>query len=71
MAVGGEGVISVVGNMVPGDMVELVGAFQGGDLERARQLHHKLFPLCRDMLGLSSNPIPIKAALKDAGARYG
>ena len=71
MAVGGEGVISVVGNMVPVDMVELVGAFQGGDLERARQLHQRLFPLCRDMLGLSSNPIPIKAALKMLGRDTG
>lgn len=64
MAVGGEGVISVVGNMVPRDMVELVSAFQRGDLDKARQWHYKLFPLCRDMLGLSSNPIPIKSALK-------
>jgi len=30
----------------------------------AMKWHHKLFPLCRDMLGLATNPIPIKAAMK-------
>ena len=64
MSVGGEGVISVVGNIVPGDMIALVKAYQAGDTAKSLQLHHKLFPLCRDMLGLSTNPIPIKAAMK-------
>ena len=64
MSVGGEGVISVVGNIVPGDMIALVKAYQAGDTVKALQMHHKLFPLCRDMLGLSTNPIPIKAAMK-------
>ena len=71
MSVGGEGVISVVGNLVPRDMIELVRAFQSGDLDLAQQWHHKLFPLCRDMLGLSTNPIPIKTALKMMGRDTG
>lgn len=64
LSVGGEGVISVVGNIVPQDMIALVKAYQAGDTRRACELHHKLFPLCRDMLGLATNPIPIKAAMK-------
>ncbi|MFM2096544.1 MAG: 4-hydroxy-tetrahydrodipicolinate synthase [Planctomycetota bacterium] len=64
LSVGGEGVISVVGNIVPGDMIALVKAYQAGDTRRACEWHHKLFPLCRDMLGLATNPIPIKAAMK-------
>ena len=32
---------------------------------------HKLFPLCRDMLGLSTNPIPIKAAMQILGRDTG
>ena len=71
MSVGGEGVISVVGNILPGDMLKLVEAFQRGDLAKAQQWHHKLFPLCRDMLGLSTNPIPIKAAMKLLGRDTG
>jgi 4-hydroxy-tetrahydrodipicolinate synthase len=71
MAVGGEGVISVVGNVVPADMIALVDAFRQGDAARALSLHHKLFPLCRDMLGLATNPIPIKAAMQLLGRDTG
>lgn len=42
----------------------MVKAYQDGDTQAARQWHRKLFPLCRDMLGLATNPIPIKAAMK-------
>lgn len=71
MAVGGQGVISVVGNLVPQDMLALVSAFQSGDLAKARQWHHQLFPLCRDMLGLATNPIPVKAAMQLLGRDTG
>jgi 4-hydroxy-tetrahydrodipicolinate synthase len=64
MAVGGEGIISVVGNVVPKDMLAMTTAYLKGDVAAAMKWHHKLFPLCRDMLGLSTNPIPIKAAMK-------
>ncbi|HMC12089.1 MAG TPA: 4-hydroxy-tetrahydrodipicolinate synthase [Pirellulaceae bacterium] len=64
MSVGGEGVISVVGNIVPRDMLAMVCAYSKGDVAAAMKWHHKLFPLCRDLLGLATNPIPIKAAMK-------
>ena len=67
MAIGGRGVISVVGNIVPKDMIALTAAMDRGDLAEALRWHRKLFPLCRDMLGLSTNPIPIKAAMKMLG----
>lgn len=71
LAVGGEGVISVVGNIVPQDMIALVQAFQRGDIQAAQQSHLKLFPLCRDLLGLATNPIPIKAAMAMLGRDTG
>jgi len=71
MSIGGEGVISVVGNIVPQDMISLVKAVQIGNLTEAQKWHHKLFPLCRDMLGLATNPIPIKAAMKMLGRDTG
>jgi 4-hydroxy-tetrahydrodipicolinate synthase len=64
MSVGAEGVISVVGNLVPGPMIELVEAASSGDFQRARELHHRLFALCSNMLSLATNPIPIKAAMQ-------
>jgi len=64
MSVGAEGVISVVGNITPRDMIAMVKAYASGDTAGALELHRKLFPLCRDMLGLATNPIPVKAAMK-------
>ena len=71
MSMGARGIISVVGNIVPQDMIALITAFNAGDLATAQKWHHKLFPLCRDMLGLSTNPIPIKAAMKLLGRDTG
>ncbi len=71
MAVGGEGVISVVGNIIPKDMIALVEAFRGGNIEAAQIWHGRLFPLCRDLLGLATNPIPIKAAMQLLGRDTG
>jgi 4-hydroxy-tetrahydrodipicolinate synthase len=71
LSVGGEGVISVVGNIVPKDMLELLGAFAKIDLAAAQAWHTKLFMLCRDLLSLSTNPIPIKAAMAMLGRDTG
>ena len=71
LALGARGVISVVGNVIPKDMIALVEAFESGNLQEARRRHHKLFPLCRDMLGLATNPIPIKAAMQILGRDTG
>jgi 4-hydroxy-tetrahydrodipicolinate synthase len=71
LSIGGSGVISVVGNIVPQDMISLISAFDSGDIAAAQQWHHKLFPLCRDMLGLSTNPIPIKSAMAMLGMDSG
>jgi 4-hydroxy-tetrahydrodipicolinate synthase len=71
MSVGGRGVVSVVGNIVPKDMLALVAAVDQGNLAEAQKWHRKLFPLCRDMLGLATNPIPVKAAMKLLGRDSG
>ncbi|HPM81510.1 MAG TPA: 4-hydroxy-tetrahydrodipicolinate synthase [Candidatus Anammoximicrobium sp.] len=71
LSIGGEGVISVVGNMMPRELIQLCAAFAAGDVKKACHLHHRLFPLCRDMLGLATNPIPIKAAMKLLGRDSG
>ena len=71
MSVGARGVISVVGNIVPQDMIALVKAADAGNFKEALRWHHKLFPLCRDMLGLATNPIPIKAAMQMLGRDTG
>jgi len=69
--VGAEGVISVVANIVPRDMIELVSTYTAGRVADAQQAHLRLFPLCRDMLGWPRTPIPIKAAMKLLGRDTG
>jgi 4-hydroxy-tetrahydrodipicolinate synthase len=71
MSVGAEGVVSVVGNLVPSVMIELVKAASAGDYSSAQRLHHRLFKLCSNMLGLSTNPIPVKAAMQMVGRDTG
>jgi 4-hydroxy-tetrahydrodipicolinate synthase len=71
LSVGGKGVVSVVGNIVPRDMKALVSSFLAGDVSAALAHHRKLFLLCRDMLGVATNPIPIKTALKLLGRGTG
>ncbi len=61
-SVGGKGVISVVANIVPADVKAMTDLILEGDLVSARQWHKKLFTLCKSMLTLATNPIPIKAA---------
>jgi 4-hydroxy-tetrahydrodipicolinate synthase len=62
-SVGGKGVISVVANIVPADVKAMTDLILEGDLVQARQWHKKLFALCRNLLSLATNPIPIKAAM--------
>ena len=71
LAMGGSGIVSVVGNIVPGDMLQLLQAFSAGNLAEARRWHFKLFSLCRDMLGIATNPIPVKMAMKMLGRDSG
>ncbi len=62
-AVGGKGVISVVANIVPADVKAMTDLILEGDFVSALKWHKKLFALSKNLLGLSTNPIPIKAAM--------
>lgn len=66
-SIGGKGVISVVANIIPADVKAMTDLILEGDLVSARNWHNKLFGLSKNMLGLSTNPTPIKAAMKMLG----
>lgn len=66
IAMGGDGLISVVGNILPSETRALVGAALAGRRDEARKLHARLLPVI-DALFLESNPSPLKAALAFAG----
>ncbi len=62
LALGGDGLVSVVSNVVPGLMSTLVRLGREGQMEEARHIHMRLLPWMR-MAFIESNPIPVKAAL--------
>jgi len=71
LAVGARGVVSVVGNLVPKDVMSMLAAVDRGDWAGARSIHLRLFPLCRDLLSVAANPIPLKAAMALLGRSNG
>lgn len=71
MAVGGKGIISVVANIVPREMSDMVKEYEAGHFDKALSLHKKLFPLSQAMMTLETNPSPIKAAMNLLGHNVG
>jgi 4-hydroxy-tetrahydrodipicolinate synthase len=70
LALGGDGVISVISNLVPAKVTALVKAGLSGDFVEARRLHYELLPLVKAAF-VETNPIPIKAAMGIAGLPAG
>lgn len=63
MSLGAVGVVSVLSNLAPRAIKRLTDAARSGDLAAAREAHRRIFPLARALLGLETNPTPIKTAL--------
>jgi 4-hydroxy-tetrahydrodipicolinate synthase len=66
MAIGGRGIISVVSNQIPGEMVRMVEAAERGDFAGARVIHHHILPLMQVNF-VEANPQPVKAAMAAMG----
>ncbi|RKY38406.1 MAG: 4-hydroxy-tetrahydrodipicolinate synthase [Candidatus Omnitrophota bacterium] len=66
MAIGAKGVVSVVANIVPQEVTRMVSSFLKGELEKAREIHFRLYPLCKAMF-IETNPIPVKTAMNLLG----
>jgi 4-hydroxy-tetrahydrodipicolinate synthase len=62
MAIGGQGVISVVANIIPADVKAMVVAFSKGNMREAQRLHYRMQPLIKAMF-IETNPIPVKTAM--------
>lgn len=70
LAVGGIGVVSVASHLVGNQLQQMIQAFENGQTQVATQIHLKLFPLFKALF-CTTNPIPIKAALKLQGWQVG
>jgi 4-hydroxy-tetrahydrodipicolinate synthase len=70
LSVGGKGVISVASHIAGKKLGEMIDAFFSGDVEKARKIHLELMPLFR-VLFITTNPIPVKAAMEMMGIKVG
>ncbi len=63
LAMGGDGVVSVASNEIPGELVALCAAAGAGDWDAARRIHERWLPLFQGNFRGGPNPVPAKAAL--------
>lgn len=70
LAVGGKGVVSVAAHLVGKKIQEMINAFTSGNITLAAKLHGGLFPLVRGLF-MTTNPVPVKAALAMVGLNVG
>jgi len=70
LSVGGSGVVSVASHLVGTQLQKMIQAFTTGQIQVATQIHLKLFPLFKALF-VTTNPIPVKAALKLQGWEVG
>lgn len=70
LACGGKGVISVVANILPAKMSDMIKAFLDKRVDDALALHEELLPICNAMF-FETNPIPVKTAMNHLGLHAG
>ncbi|MGC8777458.1 MAG: 4-hydroxy-tetrahydrodipicolinate synthase [Candidatus Caldatribacteriaceae bacterium] len=70
LALGGRGVVSVASHLVGKEIQKMIQAFREGRNSEALEIHLRLYPLFKAIF-LSTNPIPIKAALNMSGWQVG
>ncbi|WP_289501330.1 4-hydroxy-tetrahydrodipicolinate synthase [Gloeocapsopsis sp. IPPAS B-1203] len=70
LSVGGSGVVSVASHLVGTQLQKMIQSFTTGQIQVATQIHLKLFPLFKALF-VTTNPIPVKAALKLQGWEVG
>ncbi len=63
MAIGAKGVVSVVANIIPKEVHDMVSAYLDGNINAAKNTHYKILSLCKAMF-IETNPIPVKTAMK-------
>ncbi len=70
MSYGGRGVVSVVANILPREVSQMVDCYLKGDFKKALDVYYKLAPIMRGLF-IETNPIPVKAAASMMGLAAG
>jgi 4-hydroxy-tetrahydrodipicolinate synthase len=66
LAVGAVGVVSVAGNVTARPIQDMIQAFFAGRVADALKIHRRLWPLFK-VLFITTNPVPVKAAMRLSG----
>lgn len=70
MSLGGKGVVSVASHLVGQQMQEMINAFTSGNVTMAAKIHHSLYPVFK-ILFITTNPVPVRAAMDMLGWKVG
>jgi 4-hydroxy-tetrahydrodipicolinate synthase len=70
LAIGAKGVVSVASHLVGNQLQQMIQAFESGQVAVASEIHLQLFPLFKALF-VTTNPIPVKQALKLQGWEVG
>jgi 4-hydroxy-tetrahydrodipicolinate synthase len=70
LSVGGKGVVSVAGNIVPDAVCTLIARHMVGAIDEAAAIHRRLYPLIKALF-IETNPVPVKAAMDMLGMAAG
>jgi 4-hydroxy-tetrahydrodipicolinate synthase len=66
MSVGATGIVSVVANVIPSKVRDMVQSYADGNREKSMKIHYEILDLCKAMF-IETNPIPVKTALSLMG----
>ncbi|BAY56453.1 dihydrodipicolinate synthase [Leptolyngbya boryana NIES-2135] len=70
LAIGAKGVVSVASHLVGDRLQQMIRAFESGQVQKATQIHLELLSLFK-VLFVTTNPIPVKAAMSLQGWQVG
>ncbi|BAZ38546.1 dihydrodipicolinate synthase [Calothrix sp. NIES-4101] len=70
LAIGAKGVVSVASHIVGTQLQQMIQAYNSGKVQQATEIHLRLFPLFKALF-ITTNPIPVKAALQLCGWQVG
>jgi len=70
MSLGAQGVVSIASHLVGQEIRDMIEAYIAGDVQNAREIHARLFPVYK-VLFITSNPVPLKESLRMLGKDSG
>ena len=71
LGAGAVGIVSVCSHLIGPQIKQIISAFNDGKVDEAKRIYLELLPLMQTIMGLTSSPIPVKAAVNMIGIEVG